>query len=384
MHTGIISFCDRVRYNIKSSETKDVILSDLERRYHIRILQRHWYKLDDTTSSQLKKAAHWACLRSNGNPYYMFFTRFDDTNIIYFIDKKVQPGYEKPRIILGRGMFDDDLFDNTILDGEMVKRTDGPGWVFLINDVISYCGRFLNDILLPERISYAYELFHNKYTADPLMDVCLFSVKRYVDVKKKSIDELIHISETLPYTNRGIYFWCHSTKLKPKLYNFDDGLIKSVHRKVKDCPEFRDRVNNKTIDNTHITDDKLKDKDTDNEKEKNKDNDNAKDKKRLVAIEFVEHKKYTSKTTNDGGFVEKILWLRKTENPDIYDVFTSQQCNDRHGNAYVSSLVMSKKLRSIFKDLTVAICVPFKCTYNKQFEKWTPLEQIDIQNTPIS
>ena len=87
MHTGIISFCDRVRYNIKSTETKDSILNDIERLYSIRILQRHWFRLDDSTSSQLHKSHHWACLRSNGNPYYLYLTRFDDVNIVFFIGK---------------------------------------------------------------------------------------------------------------------------------------------------------------------------------------------------------------------------------------------------------------------------------------------------------
>lgn len=352
VHTGIISFCDRVRYNIKSSETKDVILGMLERKYHIRILQRHWYRLDETTAPQLKKAPHWACLRSNGNPYFMVFTRFDDTNIIYFIDKKVQPGYEKPRIILGRGMFHDDLFQDTILDGEMVRRTDEPGWVFLINDVIAYCGRFLQNVSLPERIPLAYDLLGTKYIPDPIMDVCSFSVKRYVETTREAVAELTRLSETLPYTNRGVYFWCHNTRLKPKLYNFDDGLIKSVHRKVKDAPEFRDRTAEPA---------------------------DAPPKPPPPAIPAFPAPLQAPQAPPAEGPTEpeKMLWLRKTENPDIFDVFTTQQCSVKLGNAYVASLVMSKRLRGVFRDLTVASSVPFWCAYNKQFEKWSPLRQAE-------
>jgi hypothetical protein len=295
MHTGIISFCDRIRYNIKSSETKDSILQDLERRFHIRILQRHWYKLDHTTSSQLSKYAHWACLRSNGNPYYMFFTRFDDVNIIYFIDKKVQPGYEKPRIILGRGMFHDSLFNDTILDGEMVRRTDEPGWIFLVNDVIAYCGNFLDGIMLPDRIAYAYEIFSKYYIPDSFMDVCSFNVKKYVNVTKNDVHELIKLSEILPYTNRGIYFWSHNNKLKPKLYNFDDGLIKSVYRKVKDCPEFRD----KNLDNE--VKEEVKQEQTVPKEKKKKD----------INIDIEE------KAESD----EKMLWLRKQRIPTYLTYF---------------------------------------------------------------
>lgn len=346
MHTGIISFCDRVRYNIKSSETKDMILQVLERKYHIRILQRHWYKLDETTAPQLKTSSHLACLRSNGNPYYMFFTRFDDINIIYFIDKKVQPGYEKPRIILGRGIFHDNLFNDTILDGEMVRRTDEPGWVFLVNDVIAYCGNFLQHASLPDRIACAYDLFNTRYTPDPLLDVCQFCVKKYVPPTKEAVAELLTFSETLPYTNRGIYFWSYNNRLKPKLYNFDDGLIKSVYRKVKDAPEFRDKSD-------------IEPKQTEIQK---------------PVIQPEE--KINFKEESMGP--EKVLWLRKTENPDIFDIFTTQQCSEKVGNAYIASLATSKRLRNIFKDLTVASGVPFMCSYNKQFEKWAPLRQADV------
>lgn len=351
MHTGIISFCDRVRYNIKSSETKDVILDRLERAYGIRILQRHWYRLDPTTAPQIQKMPHWACLRSNGNPYYMYLTRYDDVNIIYFIDKKVQPGYEKPRIILGRGMFSDDLFNDTILDGEMVRRTDRPGWIFLVNDVLAFCGKNLQDVLLPKRIMHAYSMFHKKYTADPVMDVCTYAVKKYVVPTSQSVTELAEFSKTLPYTNRGVYFWCHNNRLKPKLINFDDGLIRSVHRKVKDCPDFRG------METVSAPADPAEVADTSN----------------VIQSAPTPPVVAEEASCSDG---ERQLWLRKTENPDIYDVFTAQQCNEKLGNAYVQSLVMSKRLRTVFKDLTVAMGVPFVCSYNQQFGKWAPIRNV--------
>jgi hypothetical protein len=372
IHTGIISFCDRVRYNIKSSETKDIILNDMERKYQIRILQRHWFKLDNTTSPQLQKNPHWACLRSNGNPYYMFFTKFDDVNIIYFIDKKVQPGYEKPRIILGKGMFHDDLFNDTILDGEMVRRNDTPGWIFLVNDVIAYCGDFLKDLALPKRIAYAYDIFGKQHIPDPFFDVCTFSVKKYVDPSRASVENLIALAKTLPYTNRGMYLWCHNTRLKPKLYNFDDGLIKSVQRKVKDCPDFRDRDNNHDSVSVDIplpslpSLPSLPDIDTTSvSPNKNKN---------IISTSTLSLP--VKSGTTDNLTNERTLWLRKTEIPDIFDIFTTQQCNEKLGTAYIQSLSMSKKLRTIFKDLTVAAGVPFVCSYNQQFDKWMPIRQV--------
>ena len=356
MHTGIISFCDRVRYNIKSSETKDIILGELETRYGIRILQRHWFRLDETTAPQLQKSPHWACLRSNGNPYYMYLTKFDDVNIVYFVDKKVQPGYEKPRIILGRGLFADELFQGTILDGEMVRRTDQPGWLFLVNDAIAYCGENLQATPLPKRIQCAYDMFHKMYTPNPFMDVCSFAIKQYALATQEGINGLVTLSKRLPYTNRGIYLWSHHSRVKPKLFNFDESLIKSVHRKVKDCPDFRQR------------DQPTTDSPTPAPTTTTVPTTPAPTTTPTVAV------KSTAALTEG----ERVLWLRKTENPDIYDVFTTQQCHEKLGAAYVQTLAMSKRLRNVFRDITVATSVSFVCSYNSQFEKWAPLHQTDV------
>lgn len=349
MHTGIISFCDRVRYNIKSSDTKDTILNELETRYGIRILQRHWFRLDETTAPQLQKGPHWACLRSNGNPYYMYLTRFDDVNIVYFVDKKVQPGYEKPRIILGRGLFADELFQGTVLDGEMVRRTDQPGWIFLVNDAIAYCGENLQSTPLPKRIQCAYDMFHKMYTPNAFMDVCSFTVKQYAPATQEGVNSLVDLSKTLPYTNRGIYLWSHNSRVKPKLFNFDESLIKSVHRKVKDCPDFRQRDQPPTDSPTPAA--------------------------APAPAPAAPTPAPTPAAAPAEG--ERTLWLRKTENPDIYDVFTTQQCQEKLGAAYVQTLAMSKRLRNVFRDITVATSVPFVCSYNSQFEKWAPLRQAE-------
>lgn len=333
MHTGIISFCDRVGYNIKSSETKEAILHDLHGKYQIQILQKHWHKLDMEGVTHFYRSPHFACLRSNGNPYYMYFTKYEDVPNIFFIDKKIQPGYQVPRVILGRGKWNEELFEGSLVEGEMVKDKFG-GWVFLINDVVAYRGEFLWRLTLPERIEYAFKMLHESYTPDPILDVCGFHVKRYGHATQEGITELLELSETLPYTSRGIYFWPFSRKFKPKLYNFDDTLIKAVTRKVKDNPEFREALEND------------------------------------IAASPIETAIPTRVVACEG---EKVLWLRKTENPDVYDVYGSSSIsNQKEGIAHVPSLKASKMLRAEFKDATVAVTIPFVCSWDDKWQKWSP------------
>lgn len=344
MHTGIISFCDRIAFNIKCSDAKDFILNELENKYNIKILQKHWFRLDDNQFKYVINIPHLACLRSNGNPYYVYFTKYEDVSQIMFIDKKVQPGYQKPRIILGKGQFNDDIFDNTLIEGEMVKDQNEQ-WIFLINDVIVYKGTYLIKLPLQERLVYANDMICNNYKSDVWMDVCTYQVKKYFECTQPAIEEMILLSRDLPYTNRGIYFTPCNMKYKPKLINFNDELIKNVYRKVKDNPEFRDKNNNTDVNNEH------------NLSQSN------------TLINNLPVNQQVSYEEN-----EKMLWLRKTEQPDIYDIYEQENAQKSIGIVSVPTLKLSKMLRNIFKSLNVATSVPFKCKYENNFNKWIPIE----------
>ena len=153
---GIISFSDRVAFNIKSNEHKDIILDQLKSLCNIKILQRHHHNLDNNNVNFIL-SNHLMNLRSNGNRYYLYFTLYNNIETMYFIDKKIHPGYQRPRIIFGRGLFAKALFKNTLLDGEMVKCKDNS-WTFLINDIICYEGIYLNRKILPERLKIVYNM----------------------------------------------------------------------------------------------------------------------------------------------------------------------------------------------------------------------------------
>ena len=359
MHTGFISFCDRINFNIKSTDTKHDILFQLK-KFNIQVLEKHWYKLDEKGTEHIQRMPHLACLRSNGNPYYMYFTRYDDVPIIYYIDKKIQPGYQVPRVILTKGLWDESLFSNTLLEGEMVKDTYG-GWLFLINDVIAYKNEFLSNEPLPKRLELAFEILGKYHTFDKIIDVCSFQVKQYANATQEGTDALIELAKTLPYTSRGIYYWPFSNKYKPKLINFDDNLIKSVYRKVKDTPDFRE-ANNTTA-------------------EISQDDDNVKNSITTNTISPVKSESEKPISTNKDISLEsdqKVLWLRKTENPDVYDIYESDHGmhkNNKIGIAQVPGMATSKMLRAAFKDATVAVYIPFICSYNKNVEKWLPLKR---------
>jgi hypothetical protein len=213
-------------------------------------------------------------------------------------------------------------------------------WLFLINDIIIYKGKSLKDLPLPERLAYGYEIFNQYYQQDTYMDVCQFQIKKYVPTTQKAIEELLILSESLPYTSRGIYFYPYPMKYKPKLINFNDELIKSVYRKVKDTPDYMEK---QTI---------------------------------LDPILIESHQVPAGIMPVLESDSEKIIWLKKTEQPDIYDLYEAENAMQKLGIACVPSLMVSKMLRHVFKNMNVATAVPFKCDYDKRFDKWVPVTKI--------
>jgi hypothetical protein len=251
MHLGVISFCDRVAHNIKSDDIKKQILEDLENKYNIKIIQKHFFKLTNESVNHITATPHVITIRTNGNPYYMYLTKYNNKEIIYFIDKKIHPTYQLPRIIVNKSKFDENLFDGTLLDGEMVNNNDNK-WTFLICDMISYKGEYLIKFNLPDRINLIYNMLENEYEEDIPMNMCDYKVKPYFNLCNDTINNITNIN--FPFTIRGIYFWAYNLKYKPKLFNLDDNLIQKVNIKTKENIEFIEKNNNIKIKSLIKTD----------------------------------------------------------------------------------------------------------------------------------
>jgi hypothetical protein len=351
---GIISFSNRIALNIKSNDHKDDILSDLSTLYKIKILQRHHHNLDNTNVNVVT-TNHLMNLRSNGNRYYLYFTLYNDIETMYYIDKKIHPGYQRPRIIFGRGLFDKKLFKNTLLDGEMVKCKDDT-WTFLINDIVCYEGKYLNNKTLPDRLNIIYNMLETQYTPDSTIDVCNYKVKTYFNMYKESIAELHKLSNSLNYTCRGIYIWPYDLKYKPKLYNFDETNVIDVVRKTKDITEF------KTIENHNIQIDNCTPIESPQQSQQ------AQPIPQCHTIPEME-------TRAD----EKVLFLMKTLEPDIYNIYETENVNDKSiGIALVQTMNDSKILRTAFRDKNAMTVLKFACTYNDKFKKWRAVHQMFI------
>ena len=195
------------------------------------------------------------------------------------------------------------------------------------------------------------------------MDSCVYQVKRYFAPTQEGFTALIESVADYPYTQRGLYFWPdggnnpRAPPIKPKLYNFDETIIKPVVRKVKDAPEFFAALPSVTVTAAKAGAGAEVEVDA------------------VVAlpgpIEDVMVQSASSAGTTTEG-VRK-LWLRKTENPDIYDVSVGESATSaKIGIAGVPTLSISKMLRAIFRSRTVAQPACFDCRWHEDFQKYVP------------
>jgi hypothetical protein len=172
------------------------------------------------------------------------------------------------------------------------------------------------------------------------MDVCKFILKKYAMATQEGTKALIEFSKIIPYTSRGIYYFPFNFKYKPKLLHFDESVIKSVIRKVKDVPDFQEHIPKpESTPPSQSTPPSL------------------------------------STPPSQLTPQSSVHWLRKTEYPDVYDVFDKVQGN-KLGIAAVPNLITSKMLRDVFKNATVVMFFPFNCEWNEKTNKWLPLTSV--------
>ena len=342
MLTKNISFCGSVCQNIIAADYKTHILAEIESKYGVKIIRKHHVPMNNAALSRVRKVPHLVCLRSNGNPYFIYLTRYHTRNVCIFIDKKIQHGYTLPRMVVSPFQFSNNLFDGTILDGEMVKD-DAAQWVFLINDVHAHMGRPQYDVNLVERLR----------TVDAVMegfspggnDICTFQIKKYFKVTDISFLTQ-RFAQDLPYTNRGILFKSLHPKFPDSLYNFDDSLIKKASRQKIDKGRVMSNDDLAAIESTLSSE---------------------RSNSPILSAMSTDF----SSCGSSLGDCEEEMRIAKGIEVDSYIV---SKCATQMGMLHVKNLQQSLRLRSLFLDQPVNKYIDMTCFFNNKFGKWEVCE----------
>lgn len=333
MMIGEISFCDQVGFNIKTDETKRFILEMIQNKYGLKIITKHFEKYEDRMFDNIQKRPHLLCLRSNGNPYFLCLIKLNFVNYCIFIDKKIQQGYSYPRMIICHFRFADELFKDTIFDGEMVKMNDGS-WAYLMNDIMVLKGVHLREHNLVKRINYLYDVIATNFHPD-IHDICRFGVKQYFKYDEAMTILEKHINE-VQYSCRGIYFKPLFLKFKDVLINFNDELITKVERtSYKHIKSFVLKEDRDKLCHTET-----------------------------ASISSESHGKLDRTT----GVNREYFNTRKTNLPDVYEIYNNDM--SLIGYPAVPSMQISNRLRETFRNKNIVDTVQLQYSFCDKLNKW--------------
>jgi len=323
--TEHLSFCDRKADNVRSDEFKATILANLQEKYQIDISFKPYNLLKHTRIPCVDKHPHILSLRTVGNSYFLYLTNIDGINYCFYIDKKIDaPRHTYPRILSVKYRFKEEIFTDTLLDGELIFDAEGR-WYFILADILIYKGQSLVKQPIERRIELIYHILQNEYERDMVLDICPFQVKKLFTYK--DIDYIFsNYIPNLPYNTKGICFNTLNPQYSSYIYMFNPS----------------ERIQSKYKKNNNI--------------EKSKNNQNK-------------------KRETISNHVFKII---QTSTSQIYDLYCLDEGKLRkYGVAYIGDASHRQFIDTLFETARSKLDIMVECYYLPRYKKWKPVNKSD-------
>ena len=336
--TSYISFCNKQTLNIIDDNFKAQVLDTLQKKYYITIKDRSFYVVKQNNIKYMEHNPYILSIKSLGSLYYLFLTTIEDKQYCIYIDKKIKEGHTHPRMLFVNYRFDESLFNDTLIEGELLKNNDNE-WMFIIINLILHKGELQKNKNIVIRLNTMYNILTNLYKKDDHMEICPLYIKRLFSYHEMDtiFNEYI---PSLNYKTRGIYLEGFKNQKRDKsnrLQNCNDHLYLFPRNMKFDKPKEKVKID--------ITSYKSE-------------------------IKKQESIKKSEKVVVSG--MEYITFMiRKTDKSDIYNLY----CLDNteivnYGIAWIDSLRTSKKIAKNFKQKD---SYNIQCVYSQDMEKWRPV-----------
>jgi len=371
MNIAPITFCDKFAFNVRNEDFKTKLFEKIFKKYNIIVTDNSCKICNKDNISHLISQNYLLSTNTRGNRYFLYMTKNDyNENFCFFIDRKICKGYSFPRVIYTKYRFKDDIFKDTLLHGELIKDFEN-NWIFMFNDIVSYCGKKTYRYNKFKKIKIIYELLNQKYKKDEIMDVCNFQVKKYFGYDK--IDNLINdFVPNLKYKVNGIMF----NSILPN--KSDILLLKNFKNKFKSkiskSSESSDSKSSKSYDSKSST------------------NSNFKIKKTPIKEISIKNLMNKNNVQNINKNINKNTFnfiIEKTEQ-GIFRLISFINKNRKvFGHARIASLQKQKNLFKLFDKINKGEDLIVECKYCNKFKKFVPINKstknipdqyIDIKN----
>ena len=300
-----VKFCNKKGLEINDNLLKNIIIKKLN-DYNLKHEEKNYRFLDNSLINYLKINKHLVTLSSFGKKNLLFLTKINNKKYCFFINKK------NNTFVSVRYRFKDNIFNDTILDGELLKDNDN-NWIFSIIDIIVDKGNTTDKFPLNKRLEILNDIIDNNFIKDYNFDVANLEVKKYFEYKY--IDDIYNtFKNKLSYRCSGFIFKNIIINEKYLLYIFQENRTKKSYGNSKEC-----KVSTK--------------------------ND---------IISFN---------------------IKKTDLPDIFELYCSKDNTMfKYGIASINTLSCSRFVNKLFEDKNES-SIYVKCSYNKKFNKWIPYEE---------
>ena len=421
-----ISFCDKQCSNVNNNTTKADILNELETFYGIQIIEKNFVVLNPHIIKNVSFHQHLLSVISVGNPYLLYLTKIDGVNCCLYIDRKMKTGYFYPKIHCVKYKFNNEIFEDTIFSGELIRDVE-KRWSFVLNDILVHRGTIVKQQNILSRFELMYSIMTDFYTADSVIEPCPIFIKRlfmYKDIASIFRDFIPKLS----YNCRGIMFYTLNSKNTNYAYLFSREQeipilsLNEIDEILKDTnPELFDTSMDTSIDSRATVDldnsldnrDGIFNKDTLEQAFESIYGDGYKKELygesyecatadiipnykpiHIPSLQSVENTQSTEIAFNivikDRIEEEKpndilenpdygVFRILKTQMADIFNLYVMSETNEliKLGVAYVSSLKTSKFLHELLKGDKLDISVV--ASYQPKFQKWLPLRATTLE-----
>lgn len=372
-----IKFGNKKALQIVSNEIKHDIKDKIKSICNMEIDTKYYNFLNEKNVHTLNSNDYKVCVNTFGHKYFLFMTIYDNKKYSIFINKK------KEDMIYIRFRFDDDIFNNTLFDGELIKNNEG-NWVYVITDILSYNNEFvLNSKTLEQRLELINEIYENKYAKDEIMNYCKIDIKEYFDLKYLQDIKERYI-DSVPYKCSGLYFQ-HTSEYKrgfmyilPEFRSNDtnNGASNGVSNGVSSsASSSANNSTNNSASSSANNGGNNKKQITQRSANIGKNNIQKSVSSSIVKIEPNNATTDNSSTIMSGVIDKKKLYnfkIEMTDLPDIYKLYSDKNSvltfNDYAG---VSNMETSKLLLDAFEKSDNVIVL---CEYSEKFNKWVPLK----------
>lgn len=203
MQVSEITFCKSIGYNLKNDREKSDILDKLLNDYNVNFDDNNLIYSDKILKFILNYE-HFVTTITNGNKYWLYLTKFKNTNYSILIDKKIQKGHRFPKMIIVNYRFKDELYNDTLFKCELI-RDKKNNWKLIIDDIDVYKGKNIMRKNYIDKIKLIYSILDKKYINDDLLEVCSICVKKIFTYEQ--LDHMIdNFIENCKYKIIGLSF----------------------------------------------------------------------------------------------------------------------------------------------------------------------------------